>query len=554
MLMNWLKRVWGAMSPMGLVVGAIFFALSLTPSLLPRTPLIQGILSGCIFAIGYAIGAILEWIWAYLGLNLPERGWVRAMKWGVAVACALLVAAFLFLHGGWQNSVREVMGMEPAESGEPVLVLVVALVPASILVYFGTLITRWVQWVSRKLLRFVPPRAAGLGGIVIVSIVAGYLFSGVLLRATLDAADAFFLQLDSVAGQFGEPPANPLDSGSAVSLIPWSTIGTDGRTYIETRITAAEIEAQTGRPAMEPLRTYVGLRSAATTTARAELALAEMKRIGAFDRSVVVIIMPVGTGWVDPPGIDALEYLVRGDVASVAVQYSYLISPLSLLVEPDSGTETAAELFDAVYRYWRTLPRETRPKLYLSGLSLGAHASEASTQFFDIMGDPFTGALWAGPPFTSAVWRWATRNRVADSPAWRPLFGDSSSVRFANRGADFVRSGVDWGPMRIAFLQYPSDPIVFFDYAYLVTEPAWLSGERGADVPATFTWYPVVTFFQLAMDMALAQGVSPPGHGHVYSGPDYVEAWAALVEPPGWSEADLAALGAVVEAKAATLR
>lgn len=34
---------------------------------------------------------------------------------------------------------------------------------------------------------------------------------------------------------------------------------------------------------------------------------------------MLVIITPTGTGWVDPAAIDSLEYLQRGDVASVAI-------------------------------------------------------------------------------------------------------------------------------------------------------------------------------------------------------------------------------------------
>jgi uncharacterized membrane protein len=90
--------------------------------------------------------------------------------------------------------------------------------------------------------------------------------------------------------------------------------------------------------------------------------------------------------------------------------------------------------------------------------------------------------------------------------------------------------------MRIAFLQYPSDPIVFFDWSILYSAPAWMSGERGPGVSSALTWYPVVTLLQIGMDMALSQ-TSPIGYGHVYAVEDYIDAWHALVEPPGWDDA-----------------
>ena len=66
-------------------------------------------------------------------------------------------------------------------------------------------------------------------------------------------------------------------------------------------------------------------------------------------------------------------------------------------------------------------------------------------------------------------------------------------------------------------------------------------GERGPDVSGALTWYPVVTFFQLGMDMALSL-TSPLGHGHVYAPADYIDAWMALVEPQGWSPEQIARL------------
>ena len=71
--------------------------------------------------------------------------------------------------------------------------------------------------------------------------------------------------------------------------------------------------------------------------ARAKLALDELKRQHGFDRSILIMITPTGTGWIDPAAMDSVEYLHDGDVASVAMQYSYLNSPLSLLFQPEYG-------------------------------------------------------------------------------------------------------------------------------------------------------------------------------------------------------------------------
>ena len=292
---------------------------------------------------------------------------------------------------------------------------------------------------------------------------------------------------------------------------------------------------------MTPLRVYVGMRSAPTVEERANLALAEMMRVGAFERSILVLIMPVGTGWVDPAAIDTLEILHGGDVASVALQYSYLTSWLSLVSEPDVGVAAAKALFKVVYEHWKSLPQDHRPRLYLHGLSLGAYSSQASTTLYDVLGDPFDGALWVGPPFASAPWRSLTESRDPASPWWLPSFGDGSAVRFASSGEILALADDAWGPTRILYLQYPTDPIVFFDPTMLYRRPEWLSGEQPPGVSRLLNWYPVVTFFQLLLDMALAQ-TSPIGYGHVYSPTDYLDAWTVLTNPTGWTGQELSRL------------
>lgn len=108
--------------------------------------------------------------------------------------------------------------------------------------------------------------------------------------------------------------------------------------------TAEDISAFSGRKALEPLRIYVGLQSADTPEARAKLALEELKRVGGFERSVLIVLTPTGTGWIDPAALDSVEYLHDGAVASVAVQYSYLASWLYLLAGPVYGADTARAL------------------------------------------------------------------------------------------------------------------------------------------------------------------------------------------------------------------
>ena len=241
--------------------------------------------------------------------------------------------------------------------------------------------------------------------------------------------------------------------------------------------------------------------------------------------------------------MDTLEYLHRGDTAIVGVQYSYLWSWLSLLVEPGYGAETGHALFREVYRHWVSLPKESRPKLYLHGLSLGALGSQQSLRFHEVLADPIQGAVWSGPPFASPMWSSVTRGRNSGSPVWLPVFGDSSVYRFTNQQNALDMAGVEWGPMRVVYLQYASDPTTFFSTDTLWRKPTWMMRPLGPDVSPELRWYPVVTFLQLALDMITATNV-PMGYGHVFAPEHYIDAWVEVTEPDGWSTSDIARLKA----------
>ena len=70
---------WSALCGAGLVLGMLFVVASLTPSLVPRSPLLQGVLSGLCFSAGYGCGVLLRRFWRMLGwAELPDvaRPWV----------------------------------------------------------------------------------------------------------------------------------------------------------------------------------------------------------------------------------------------------------------------------------------------------------------------------------------------------------------------------------------------------------------------------------------------------------------------------------------------
>jgi len=524
---------WHSFSTSGLLLGTLFFAASLTPSLLPRSFLAQGVLSGCSLAAGYGIGVFGRWLWAYMELPQPKDRLLRVATLAAATGCALVAVISLRKAARWQNSIRELMQLEPVDTAHPFEVVLIALAVLAILVALARLFQLTLRFVAIRVDRFLPRQVSHVIGAVAAVALFWAVINGVLFRAALGVADASYREFDKLIEPETEQPIDPLKTGSSASLLAWYDLGRAGREFISSGPTREEISTFSGRSSLEPIRVYVGLRSAETPEARAKLALEELKRVGGFDRSVLIVVTPTGTGWVDPAALDSVEYLHDGAVASIALQYSYLGSWLYLLAGADYGADAARALFKEVYEYWTKLPKDRRPRLYLHGLSLGTKNSEQSTDLIEVLGDPFAGALWSGPPYSSRLWRSLTDRRNPGSPAWLPRFRDGSFVRFMNQhgeapGPDSTPNAA-WGPMRVVYLQYASDPVTFFDYRSFYREPDWMLPPRGPDVSPQLRWYPVVTVLQLMLDMLMAT-TAPIGYGHVYAPAHYIDAWIELTD------------------------
>ena len=101
---------------------------------------------------------------------------------------------------------------------------------------------------------------------------------------------------------------------------------------------------------------------------RASLAVSDLERAGGFHRKYLLVAGTTGTGWVDPAAMSTFEYETGGDSAAVAIQYSYLPSWASFLVDQSKARAAGRALFDAVYQKWSALPASIRPKLFVFGL------------------------------------------------------------------------------------------------------------------------------------------------------------------------------------------
>lgn len=520
-----------------LLLGLLFFAASLTPSLVPRGPAVQGVLGGLVTALGYLTGQVVALLWRAIDLPRLSGRPAQLLTW---IISALVLAFFLAVLGfslTWQNDLRRKMGMELQDGLGLTTIVISAIATLAVAFLLGRVIAWLFRFIRAWFYRVMPPRRANVLGLFAVVLILWVVTRDGILDRVVSGLDQSYETAQALFESAPPLPADPRMTGSAASLVDWAAIGKPGRDFITSGPDAEAISVFTGKPALNPIRVYVGLANGDTPRERAELALAELRRQEAFQRKVLIVTSPTGTGWMDPGSHDPVEYMHNGDIATVGAQYSYLQSPLALILETSAGLEQATALQDVVHGYWKTLPRDSRPRLYVHGLSLGAWSSMHATNLFRLLDDPIDGAFWAGPPFPSTFWNYVQSQRNPDSPWVLPTIGDGSLIRFASNVADASSAPAEWGEMRIVFLQYSSDPVVFYQPASLWRAPPWMLDPPAADMSQHMFFMPIVTQFQLALDMVLSFG-SPPGHGHAYFARDYIGPWVAVTDPAGWTSAD----------------
>jgi len=539
------RRYLARFSLAGLTGALIFYCLSLTPSLLPRVWYLQAVMSGITVAIGYAVGLFTGWLLRSL---IPWRGSPaarRAARRTLAVATLILVPFFGVLGAQWQHDIRALVDASQPSEARYVLVVVVSWLIALVLITAARGVRWLVRLVARLLARFIPARLATGVAVLVVCVLGGFLVTGLLSRLATDAADSIFSGADSGTAAGVTPPASALRSGSPASLVPWPTLGRQGRTFVAGGPTPAQIRAFTGTPAMEPIRVYVGLNSASSIAAESTLAVRELERTGAFRRKILVVATTTGTGWLNPNMIDPLEYMYDGDTAVAAIQYSFLPSWISFIVDKAPAQEAGRDLFDAIYAHWHQLPAGQRPKLVVFGESLGSFGGEAAFSGADDIRDRTSGVLWVGPTNSNTLWSRFTAQRDQGTPAWLPVYQGGRTVRFGYVPSDLMTAGAAgaaWPHPRVVYLQNPSDPIVWWSWSLAFHPPAWLNNPLAPDVSGAMRWYPLVTFWQVSADLALASA-PPAGHGHTYGMLQAAAAWSAIIPPPGWTDARTAALG-----------
>ncbi|GLP73716.1 membrane protein [Mycobacterium antarcticum] len=540
----------------GVAVATVFFCLSLTPSLLPRDWLFQGLIGGINASIGYAIGVVLANAFHRFALRHrqwwpPPRKTLNAVKVGTVVVAIVVCVSMLIPAAAWQRQVSAEMGIAgPATLGY-LRTLVAAVLVGGACVCVTRVLYDAIKWLASALIRRwrLHQEVALFIGTSIVVILVITLVNGVLYRGFLVGASRVFQPQNYTTRDGVVEPTEPEKSGSPTSFAPWETLGFQGRNFVASGPHAAELTRLTGRPAKEPIRVYAGLETADSDQARADVVVRELVRTGAFARKLLVLVPTTGTGWINPVAARAIETMYGGDTALVGVQYSYLPSWISFLGDREKSVESGRVLIDAVHDRWSRLPPGNRPKLVLYGESLGSLAGQGAFPWLpDVARRGFSAVLWVGPPNESALWSGLVQRRDPGSTEVEPRYDNGRTVRFsqANDGVAVAKIGEpEWQGTRVLFLQHASDPIVWWSPELVFSRPDWLVEPAGVDRTTSMRWYPIVTFWQVSADITNASGV-PAGHGHNY-GDAVLDGWAAVIPPDGWTAADTARVRAALQ-------
>ena len=347
---------------------------------------------------------------------------------------------------------------------------------------------------------------------------------------------AFSVKDDGTEEGAVEPTASER-SGSPDSLVPWEDLGLQGRNFVGKGPTPEELEAFSGEPAQEPVRAYVGL---AQRRRRRRPGRPRRPRARAGRR-----LRPVGARRRD----DDRDRLgrPRGErLARVRVQRRHrdgrdaVLLPAQLDVLPGRPGQGA-----------RRRPRAVRRRLR----RLGAAAARRAPAALRVRGEPRHlrrgGRLQRArrhrePHGRRAVGRAAELQRAVARHRRRPRGGlpgvaagrrrrphrpvrrRGPGPRPAARAVGRAAAGLPAERVRphrvVVAAADPQPPRLAARRARARTSPRTWCGCRSSRSGRSPPTWP-------------SRPACPDGHGHTYRA-DYVDGWAEVAQPPGWTDAD----------------
>ncbi|MBC7461648.1 MAG: alpha/beta-hydrolase family protein [Thermoleophilia bacterium] len=337
---------------------------------------------------------------------------------------------------------------------------------------------------------------------------------------------------------------------AASSLLPFEGIEAQGQRFLNGVTPRAEIARVMGGAPEEltsPFRIYAGMHQA---DSHAELVAKMIQEAGslkneagrtALDSGTIIVNIPSGTGYIAPPQVQAAEFVTRGDVTSIGMQYWNKPSIASTGRVPDAAKpvdETIKQLVPAV----RARPNGANTKIVVYAESLGSWSVQ--------------DALKSGGTHTVEA---HGLDLVVNAGTPRPSSFRTEHLGFAGHTTDPTGTITEIDnltelpaigtaardKLKAVLVSHYNDPVTRWTPTQLVAAPPYLtSAENGVGIPRTMKWYPFVTGVQGLFDST--NGASLPkgvlgSSGHDYRG-DIMPLFADLLQKPFTKEQATAAI------------
>ena len=322
---------------------------------------------------------------------------------------------------------------------------------------------------------------------------------------------------DIIEPAYHAPPSNPHVSAGPASDMPFDSIGKEGRRFVNMTLTHHEITHVMGEPAVDPVRIVCGYESADDLRERAALGIADLEACGGFERSLICVASPTGVGYVNYTIIEALEYLTRGNCATIVPQYALVPSALAMPKTID-GVMLTRYVLEAIQARLQSIPAERRPRVVLMGESLGANvALDVSTVPGPFVGIPalehlgVSGGVYFGVPFRTEFWRrWRDNPEAMDPEHELLLVAEPSEAPVLAPGE-----------MRHLMVVHHDDPVNKYAYSMVLQPPWWMGPPttRPPMVPRETRWRPITSFVIATVD--LMNGMNSKPGTFVRRGHDY---------------------------------
>ncbi|MFV1999908.1 MAG: alpha/beta-hydrolase family protein [Acidimicrobiia bacterium] len=530
----------------GAITGIRYAVKSFEPSLMPRSAIDQGLITGGSFLTGFLSGTLITRTVGAIPL-VRSSGFIRVVGFGAA-ATRTAQALRNRLDAGesthspataWAEAGGEVAGAAALAGLTKHNDVPLATVATTVAVGLATASDAQAALAGRTdspdIKYIATALGVAFGSTAAVAALAGVIVAGGLvprvfvkstaLRGLLGVAGSTATAVGIAAAvrlagsraiarieagnahteiAFANEPNLNTVSGSQYSLAPYATLGLQGRRLVSS-VTSPEVisEVMGERPTAEPVRAYIGMETVESDEDPVELAIQELRRTGGFERSIILAASPAGTGYVNYITIEAAELMTLGDIATVAIQYGGLPSMLSA-----GRVKQASDLYAALIKRLRheidQLDRGIQLVAY--GESLGALTSQNGVQMASRNGGlAVDAALWVGTPLGSSLFEELTG--VQGLPVY-------------DRFEQYEEDAAAGKRPTVTFLNHDNDPVTKFTPASAYRMPDWLmAADRGRGTNPNQRWLPGIAFWQDLIDTKNAATVVP---GEFYStGHDY---------------------------------